>query len=619
MITRHAARSALMPAIAVALLSVAAAVPAQPVASIGDTHVLEGDAGEVTTMTFTVSLSAPSTETVYVGYYVDHGTGESGVLTFAPGETVKTLPVPIPGNDISDGERYFPVYISDAGGVVVDDRRAFGVIVDDEPSTEPLGVGPGYIRVRYPVESAFGVPGVGSIRVTVRFHDSERNWNYSDWGDEYRWVWDRIRWFEASFVTSTGRVGTVSTCEPEPGGGECGGYDNWYCEEWFYLNASGDRTRLRDVILDRYFEVAAYCEPDPSGRDCGFQLHAGDHLGKAQRPDGCWEDEDHLAFDHDRVERIGQFWYWEDGYDLGAATFSAEPQVSVADTRTVAEKGIATFTVTLDTASTARTTVDYATRDGSAVAGLDYVAATGTVVFEPGVVKRTVSVAILKDVIRDGDETFELVATHVVGGTLRRPAGTATIVDDEVFSVRATPPTVVGCLNATGKVTLAAPAPAGGVTVTLHSDSPNVIVPASLFLTAGALVKGFAIKTSPVAARETATIAAIAPGESASATLTLKPMGPQSVALFPNPVVGGNPVAGTVTLRCPAGPGDILVALSSSLPWLAVPTEPTVRVPAGTQSVPFDVTTTPVDTVRKPTIAAKANGIRREKMLTVNP
>ena len=89
--------------------------------------------------------------------------------------------------------------------------------------------------------------------------------------------------------------------------------------------------------------------------------------------------------------------------------------------------------------------------------------------------------------------------------------------------------------------------------------------------------------------------------------------------LVPNPVIGGTSVAGTVTLQCPAGPGDIVVSISSSIPSVAVPVAPTVVVPAGTQTWPFGVTTFPVDRQRLPTISVTANGISKGKTLTVNP
>ena len=66
---------------------------------------------------------------------------------------------------------------------------------------------------------------------------------------------------------------------------------------------------------------------------------------------------------------------------------------------------------------------------------------------------------------------------------------------------------------------------------------------------------------------------------------------PKTVTENPNPVVGGNPSTGTVTLSGPAPQGGALLRLSSGFPSLAsVP--PNVTVPAGQTSANFSITTT---------------------------
>jgi hypothetical protein len=176
-----------------------------------------------------------------------------------------------------------------------------------------------------------------------------------------------------------------------------------------------------------------------------------------------------------------------------------------------------------------------------------------------------------------------------------------------------------GCLKTNGKVTLPAPAPAGGLTVALSSDNPNVSVPASLSLKAGATTKSFSVLTSAVPSNETATIEASALDWTQTATLTLKPMGPKSVTLTPNPVVGGTTVAGLVTLECPAGPGDIEVALTSTKAFIAEPTTDTIIIPVGLQTFPFEVRTTPVFAPVDVTVKATANGVTKSRKLTMAP
>jgi hypothetical protein len=188
-----------------------------------------------------------------------------------------------------------------------------------------------------------------------------------------------------------------------------------------------------------------------------------------------------------------------------------------------------------------------------------------------------------------------------------------------LLSVHFYHPEVSGCIKMQGTVRLAEPAPAGGLTVALHSDNEHAVVPASVVVKEGALMKRFQILTSPVAVREAATITASVPGQEVSATLGVKPMVLKDLVLSPNPVVGGNPAVGTMTLQCPAGPGDIEVTLASKNPSVANPTVSHITIPFGTQEMTPDLTTTPVTRVYTPAISATANGVKRSRPLTVTP
>ena len=106
------------------------------------------------------------------------------------------------------------------------------------------------------------------------------------------------------------------------------------------------------------------------------------------------------------------------------------PEVSVADAR-VREADGATldFAVTLDTASTATVTVDYATADGTAKAGEDYTATSGTLSFAPGETEKTVSVPVLDDAHDEGEETLALTLSNAAGARVADGAATGTIVN----------------------------------------------------------------------------------------------------------------------------------------------------------------------------------------------
>ena len=92
------------------------------------------------------------------------------------------------------------------------------------------------------------------------------------------------------------------------------------------------------------------------------------------------------------------------------------PLVSVADAE--AREGTdeaAAFAVTLNRAASGTVTVDYATADGTAVAGEDYTATSGTLTFAVGEREKTVAVRILDDEHDEGRKTFRLVLSNADG------------------------------------------------------------------------------------------------------------------------------------------------------------------------------------------------------------
>ncbi len=77
------------------------------------------------------------------------------------------------------------------------------------------------------------------------------------------------------------------------------------------------------------------------------------------------------------------------------------------------------FAVTLNRAASGPVSVDYATKDGTAAAGADYTAASGTLTFAAGETAKTVSVALLDDAHDEGKETFKLKLSNPRGAYLR--------------------------------------------------------------------------------------------------------------------------------------------------------------------------------------------------------
>ena len=80
-------------------------------------------------------------------------------------------------------------------------------------------------------------------------------------------------------------------------------------------------------------------------------------------------------------------------------------------------------------------TVSYATADGTATAGADYMAAGGTVTFAPGSGLQTLPLHVIGDLAIELDETFSVNLSNPVNATILDGASEVTIVDDDAPSL----------------------------------------------------------------------------------------------------------------------------------------------------------------------------------------
>ena len=111
-----------------------------------------------------------------------------------------------------------------------------------------------------------------------------------------------------------------------------------------------------------------------------------------------------------------------------AATVAGPVGISIADARVEEAAGaLLAFTVTLSRAASGTLTLDYATADGSAQAGVDYTGASGTLTFDAGESSTTIEVAVLDDAHDEGEETFTLTLSNPSAGRLTDDEATGTI------------------------------------------------------------------------------------------------------------------------------------------------------------------------------------------------
>jgi sugar lactone lactonase YvrE len=114
--------------------------------------------------------------------------------------------------------------------------------------------------------------------------------------------------------------------------------------------------------------------------------------------------------------------------DAAGNLYVSDKNTSVNVTR-FAPSTQASFVVTLDSASTSQISVNYATADGTAVAGTDYTQTSGTLVFPAGVTSENVNVPITTTSTGGPTKTLTLNLSSPVNATIARGQGTGSILN----------------------------------------------------------------------------------------------------------------------------------------------------------------------------------------------
>jgi ELWxxDGT repeat protein len=114
-----------------------------PRLTIDDVRVTEGDSGTANAH-FTVRLSPAASKSVTVDYATADGTATAGsdyttatgTLTFAPGETSKSIDVPVRGDATPENNETFFMTLKNAAGATLVRTTAFAVVDDDDQSAD---------------------------------------------------------------------------------------------------------------------------------------------------------------------------------------------------------------------------------------------------------------------------------------------------------------------------------------------------------------------------------------------------------------------------------------------------------------------------------------------------
>ncbi len=180
-------------------------------------------------------------------------------------------------------------------------------------------------------------------------------------------------------------------------------------------------------------------------------------------------------------------------------------------------------------------------------------------------------------------------ATITAASAASSATATLTVVPAALSSIVLSPTSVTAGGASTATVTLSGPAPAGGIKVTLSSNSTSASLPASVTIAANATSASVTINTVGVTAATTAVISASLGSVSKTANLTVNSAALSQLSFLPSTLSGGGATVLTVTLTGLAPTGGTSVTLSSNSTLVPVPKSVTVL--AGASSVALSITT----------------------------
>ena len=293
------------------------------------------------------------------------------------------------------------------------------------------------------------------------------------------------------------------------------------------------------------------------------------------------------------------------------------PEITVTDGEsfeygpTGPEGGILEFGVHLSLKSVVPVSVDYATSNGSAIAGTDYQAVSDTLTFQPGETFKYVPVQLIGNAVLQSDRTFDFTLSNSSppGFVIADAEATGTIKDDDslvgtchIADPASLPPAIAG--EPYGPVELIADAEVVGDWEWSLVD-PSCLPP-DLTLTEGANQHGVIQGTPTVSGTFQCTIHLVCPASDSSTetkdipiTLVVEPEGPQvflsvSSAAILEGDAGTTPVLPTIHIDPPASESFTLEvvlldgsALAAEPDYESLPPGQQIGINAGESEVPI--------------------------------
>jgi glucose/arabinose dehydrogenase len=446
----------------------------QPAISIGDTAVTETSVG-TTTAAFTVSLSNASTQTITVNYATAGDTATSGTdfvaasgtATITPGLLSTTVNVTVNPDTTFETNEFFLVNLTSPTNATISDNQATGIINNDD--AQPT------ISIN-DVSLSEGNAGTSAASFTV----SLSNPSYQTITVNYATA-DNTATAGSDYVAASGTATFMPGQLAQAVNVTVNGDTTFESNETFNVNLSGAAnatiadnqgvgTINNDDLPGISINDVSVTEGNAGTIAANFTVTLSEASSQTITVNYTTADSTATA-GSDYVTASGTVTFTPgqlnqpisvtvngetmfepnesfnvnlsgatnatiaDNQGVGTITNDdTQPTISIDDvsvTEGTVTTAFAVFTVSLSNASSQTITVNYATADGTATAGNDYVAGSGTVTFTSGQTSQLFGVAVNGDRMNEPDLTFKVNLSAATNATIADNQGVATIIDED--------------------------------------------------------------------------------------------------------------------------------------------------------------------------------------------
>jgi Ca2+-binding RTX toxin-like protein len=422
---------------------------------------------------FVVRLDAPALNQVSVNFTTLNGTavgnsdvtGQVGTLTFAPGETSKTVHVLLLNDTVAEKTEAFFFNLSNAVSATIAKGLATGTIYDNDATAGTPGISVRDVVVDESGKTANFVVSLDKpsiLPVSVNYGTAD---DTAVAGQDFVAA-NGILNFAPGEMVKTVSVNLINDAVAEndeffklvltsPSAATLAdatgvamiGHNDAAPTSTPYVYANPVAVGESDVFADFVVQLSA-----PSQNEVrvnyttlnGTAVGNNDVIGQVGTlvfaPGETLKVVRTLLLDDTTAEQPAGFWLSLSGavnatiaqglvtgtiFDNDGTT--GTPGISVGDVVVDESANVARFVVSLDRASTSTVTVNYGTANDTATAGQDYQAVSGTLSFAPGEVTKTITVNLVNDSLAETDESFQMLLSNPGNATIADGIGAAMI------------------------------------------------------------------------------------------------------------------------------------------------------------------------------------------------